>query len=302
MSSPQPDDAPRTQGAVDPHAADPSAMGVDPSAIDPEAFDAGAAAAQIGEGGRLMQSFVRQDQDPSIAHDLAVVSDFFGTLFLVPVAAAPIADERPLLATFEADGERVLGLSLREQEAVHLHRSVAEAEGRADDALGEPVLVEMLGAEVLEHAFSDSSFSAARVDAVVVDPLGLGIALRRDDALLEYPLRSGPLRRAVHQGSDAVLRYLLTPGARGVYMHRGDGRPLLLRRPSDGAQVFPVFSSALEVFRFSEDVATAEVDGPWLRDALPAGMHLVVDPRGDGVDFTPEVLDAAGFRTAGTGA
>jgi len=270
-----------------------------PGIPDAADFDAAQAAAQVGEGGRLMQSFVRQDQDPSVEHDLAVVSDFFGTKLLVPVVPGTQHAQRPTPATFSADGERVLGVSLREQDATHLHRTIAEAEGRADDALGDPTLVEMFGDEAIALAFAESSFEGKAADAIVVDPLGLGIAVKRDDQLLEYPLRSGALRHAVHQGRDAVLAYLMQPQARAVYMHRGDGKPLLLRRPSDGAQVFPLFSSALEVFRFNPDVATAELDGPWLRAAVPAGMHLVVDVKGgDTIEFSPADLDAAGFRTA----
>jgi hypothetical protein len=125
----------------------------------------------------------------------------------------------------------------------------------------------------------------------------LGIAVESDDDLLSFDLRSGALRRAVHQGKDAVLEYLLQADAIGVAMHNGDGAPLLMRRPSDGAQVFPLFSSAMEVFRFNEDVATREISAAWLRTALPAGMHLLVDVSGgDAIEFSPEELEKAGFR------
>lgn len=268
------------------------------SMLDPENFDAAEAAKAAGEGGRLMQSFVRADQDPTPKNGLAVVSDFLGTEFLVPVLERPVGDEAPRFASFEAEGERVLGVSLREQEAIHLHRTVAESEGRADDALGDPITVTMLGSELVDAAFAESSFASTGIAAVVVDPLGLGISLRRDDELLDFPLRSGALRRAVHRGKEAVLAHLLSDGAKAVYAHRGDAQPQLLRRPSDGAQVFPLFSSSLEVFRFSEQFATAELTGTWLREAMPAGMHLVVDPSGgDAIEFTPQELNAAGFRT-----
>lgn len=264
---------------------------------DPDDFDAAEAAKAVGEGGRLMQSFVKLDQEPDQGHDLALISDFYGTRFLVPVLAVPEQGERPRFATFEADGRTILGVSLREQDATHLHRSVAEAEGRADDALNDPILVEMLGDELVETAFAPGSFAATGIDRIAVDPLGLGISIASDDELLEFDLRSGALRRAVHQGKDAVLAYLLEADAVGVAMHNGDGAPLLMRRPSDGAQVFPLFSSAMEVFRFNEDVATREVSAAWLRTALPAGMHLLVDVSGgDAIEFSPEELEKAGFR------
>ncbi|WP_291278522.1 SseB family protein [Galactobacter sp.] len=264
---------------------------------DPDDFDAAEAAKAVGEGGRLMQSFVKLDQEPDQGHDLALISDFYGTRFLVPVLAVPEEGERPRFATFEADGKTILGVSLREQDATHLHRSVAEAEGRADDALNDPILVEMLGDELVETAFASGSFAATGIDRIAVDPLGLGISIASDDELLEFDLRSGALRRAVHQGKDAVLAYLLEADAVGVAMHNGDGAPLLMRRPSDGAQVFPLFSSAMEVFRFNEDVATREITAAWLRTALPAGMHLLVDVSGgDAIEFSPEELEKAGFR------
>jgi hypothetical protein len=264
---------------------------------DPDDFDAAAAAQAVGEGGRLMQSFVKLDQEPEQGHDLALISDFYGTRFLVPVLAVPEEGERPRFATFEAEGKRILGVSLREQDAIHLHRSVAEAEGRADDALNDPILVEMLGDELVDMAFAADAFGATGIDAIAVDPLGLGISIASDDELLDFDLRSGALRRAVHQGKDAVLSYLLEADAIGVAMHNGDGAPLLMRRPSDGAQVFPLFSSAMEVFRFNEDVATREISAAWLRTALPAGMHLLVDVSGgDAIEFSPEELEKAGFR------
>lgn len=275
-------------------------QGINPEDLDPETFDAAAAARAAGEGARLMQSFVRQDQDPGVKNDLAVVSDFLGTELLVPVTAPRVGDEIPAFAHFKAGEDTVLGVSLREQEAIHLHRTVAESEGRADDALGDPITIKLLGSELLELVFNDSAFAATGIDTVSVDPLGLGIAFRRDDALLDYPLRSGALRRAVHRGKEAVLEYLLSEDATGVYMFQPDGQPqpMLLRRPTDGAQVFPLFSSSLEVFRFSEKFATAELTGAWLRGAMPAGMHLVVDAAGgDQIEFTPEELAAAGFRT-----
>jgi hypothetical protein len=264
---------------------------------DPDDFDAAAAAQGVGEGGRLMQSFVKLDQEPDHGHELAVLSDFYGTRFLVPVLSIPEVGETPRFATFEADGKTILGVSLREQDAIHLHRSVAEAEGRAEDALNDPLLVEMLGDELVATAFASGSFAATGIDRIVVDPLGLGIAVESDDDLLSFDLRSGALRRAVHQGKDAVLEYLLQADAIGVAMHNGDGAPLLMCRPSDGAQVFPLFSSAMEVFRFNEDVATREISAAWLRTALPAGMHLLVDVSGgDAIEFSPEELEKAGFR------
>lgn len=264
---------------------------------DPDDFDAAAAAQAVGEGGRLMQSFVKLDQEPDHGHELAVLSDFFGTRFLVPVLAVPEEGERPRFATFEAEGRQILGVSLREPDAIQLHRSVAEAEGRADAALNDPILMEMLGDELVETAFASDSFGATGIDAVVVDPLGLGISIQADDDLLSYDIRSGALRRAVHQGKEAVLAHLLEADAMGVAMHNGDGAPLLMRRPSDGAQVFPLFSSALEVFRFNEEVATREISAAWLRTALPGTMHLLVDVSGgDRIEFSPEELAAAGFR------
>ncbi|MGO1318961.1 MAG: hypothetical protein ACTMIK_01760 [Galactobacter sp.] len=264
---------------------------------DPDDFDAAEAAKAVGEGGRLMQSFVKLDQEPDQGHDLALISDFYGTQFLVPVLSVPEEAERPRFATFEADGKRVLGVSLHEQDAVHLHRSVAEAEGRADAALNDPILVEMLGDELVDAAFAQDAFATTGIDRIAVDPLGLGISIASDDELLEFDLRSGALRRAVHQGKDAVLAYLLGADAVGVAMHNGDGAPLLMRRPSDGAQVFPLFSSAMEVFRFNEDVATREISAAWLRTALPAGMHLLVDVSGgDAIEFSPEELEKVGFR------
>lgn len=276
--------------------------GIDPEAIDPENFDAAAAARAAGEGARLMQSFVRQDQDPSVKNDLAVVSDFLGTELFVPVLAPRVGDEAPQFAAFKAGNDTVLGVSLREQDAIHVHRTIAESEGRADDALGDPITIKLLGSELVALAFNNTTFAATGIDTISVDPLGLGIAFRRDDALLDYPLRSGALRRAVHQGKEAVLAQLLAEGATGVYMFQPDGepQPMLLRRPSDGAQVFPLFSSSIEVFRFSDKFATAELTGEWLRGAMPAGMHLVVDPAGgDAIEFSPEELEAAGFRTQG---
>lgn len=268
-----------------------------------EEFDSAEAAKQAGEGGRLMQSFVRQDQDPSAENDLAVVSDFYGTELQVPVLELPVDGEPLRFATFQAGDDTVLGVSLRRQDAVNLHRTIAESEGRADDALGEPLLIKMLGSELVAAAFAATAFASTGIDSVVVDPLGLGISFRSDDALLDYPLRSGALRRATHTGKAEVLDYLMSEGSTAVYMHSGEGsgaaQPMLLRRPSDGAQVFPLFSSSLEVFRFSDKFATAELTGAWLRSAIPAGMHLVVDPAGgDQIEFTPEELSAAGFRAA----
>lgn len=268
-------------------------------AFNAEEFDSAEAARIAGEGGRLMQSFVRQDQDPSTKNDLAVVSDFYGTPLLVPVLSLPVEGEPIRFATFEAGGERVLGVSLRPEEATRLHRTVAESEGRADEALGEPTTITMLGSELVDAAFAESSFASSGIATVVVDPLGLGVAFRRDDPLLDYPIKSGALRRAVHQGKPAVLDYLMSDDAHGVFMFDPDAgerpQPMLLRQPGTGAQVFPLFSSAMEVFRFSEKFATAGVTGQWLREALPAGMHLVVDPAGgDQIEFTPEELE--GFR------
>lgn len=299
---------------------------------DPDEFDAGSAA-QAVDGGRLLQAFVRRDQDPSAQNQLAVASDFLGTPVLMPVSSAaallPVSapdavdvasagadDAAPAtpvlgafaaqsvatgervsvpasaLVTFEAEGERVLGVTLRQDEAVALHR--------ARGGEGEPVLVEMLGADVLAAAFADSSFASTGIDLVVVDPLGTGIAFRRDDPLLDYPLRNGALRRAVHLGRAAVLEYLMRPDATAIFAFRPqEGQapsPLVLRRKGDGASVLPVFSSSLEAFRFNEDVATGELDGPWLRRAVGAGLYLVVDPvGGDAIEFSPAELAEAGF-------
>lgn len=266
-----------------------------------EEFDSAEAARLAGEGGRLMQAFVRQDQDPSTENDLAVVSDFYGTELQVPVLALPEDGEPLRFATFQAGEDTVLGVSLRVEEAVNLHRTIAESEGRSDDALGTPLLVTMLGSELVDAAYAESSFSSTGIDTVVVDPLGLGIAFGRGDRLLDYKIKSGALRQAVHRGKDAVLAYLMGPGATGVMMFNPDapGTPnaLLLRHPQTGAQVLPLFSSAMEVFRFSTKVATASLTGTWLRQALLPDMHLVVDPSGgDQIEFTPQELDAVGFR------
>ncbi|RKW70534.1 SseB family protein [Galactobacter caseinivorans] len=266
-----------------------------------EEFDSAEAAKQAGEGGRLMQSFVRQDQDPSLKNDLAVVSDFYGTVLQVPVLALPVDGEPLRFATFQADGDTILGASLRPEEAVNLHRTIAESEGRSDDALGEPLLVSMLGSELVDAAFATSAFASTGIDTVVVDPLGLGIAFGREDQLLDYKIKSGALRQAVHRGKEAVLAYLMGEGATGVMMFNpdapGDPAALLLRDPQTGAQVFPLFSSAMEVFRFSEKFATAGLTGPWLRQAMLPDMHLVVDPSGgDAIEFAPAELAAAGFR------
>lgn len=276
---------------------------VENESFNAEEFDSAEAAKLAGEGGRLMQSFVRQDQDPSAENDLAVVSDFYGTELQVPVLELPVDGEPLRFATFQAGDDTVLGVSLRRQDAVNLHRTIAESEGRSDDALGEPLLVTLLGAELVDAAFAESAFASTGIDTVVVDPLGLGIAFQREDPMLDYRIKSGALRQAVHRGKDAVLAYLLSAGSTGVFMFNPDApgapAPLLLRHPTSGAQVFPLFSSAMEVFRFSAKFATAGLTGPWLREALLPEMHLVVDPSGgDQIEFTPQELEAAGFRLA----
>lgn len=213
----------------------------------------------------------------------ALLSEFFGATVFVP-----LREDGP--ASFTHEGSTVI--------PVHTSREGALAWHQRLGLPGEPRLTARLGDEVLHTAFDDGA-----AGSVVIDPVEVGVEIRSDDPFLVGFSRNGRLKSLVRSGERrAVLDYLTSEGAYGVYLYRAlpgqQAYPQLVNRQGGGEREFALFSSALEVFRFQADGSAAEVRLDWVRANLAEDMYLCIDPGADGgfLEFSPAEL--AGFRTA----
>lgn len=163
-----------------------------------------------------------------------------------------------------------------------------------------PKFTAITGDEALRRAFEEQGAAS-----VVIDPVEAGVEIRSNDEFLAGFTRNGTLKRLVRNGDRAaIMRYLTSPGAYGVYLYRAvEGQPhfpLLVTRQSGGEREFALFSSALEVFRYQGDGSASEVSIDWVRQNLASDMYLCIDPGADGgfIEFSPAELASYGFRRA----
>ncbi|WP_394160566.1 immunity protein Imm33 domain-containing protein [Galactobacter valiniphilus] len=222
--------------------------------------------------------------DPSPAQRGSMLSEFFGATVLVPArGGAPLG--------FAHQGGLVI--------PAHTSRAGLVAwQARLGQPAGEALAIN--GDELLRNAFE-----AQGASAVVLDPIEAGMEIRAEDPQLGSLARNGKLKALVRSGDrQAVLNYLVSDGAYGVYLYRAQpgqqAFPLLVTRQGGGEREFALFSSALEVFRYQGDGSAAQVGLDWVRANLAEDMYLCVDPGAAGgfMEFSPAELAAAGFRTA----
>lgn len=222
---------------------------------------------------------------PTAPARTAMLSELFGAHVFVPVSADGSA-----LVGFAHNGVTVIPL--------HTSREGLQAWQERLGVAGQNQADVLTGDEALRRAFEQQgAFS------VVIDPLEAGVEVRSDDQFLgSYP-RNGRLKSLLRAGDrEAVLAYLMSDGAYGVYLYRAEpgqqAFPLLVNRQGTGEREFALFSSALEVFRFQSDGSAAEVTLDWVRQNLAEDMYLCVDPGAQGgfLEFSPAELAAVGFR------
>jgi hypothetical protein len=221
---------------------------------------------------------------PAPAQRGAMLSEFFGATVLVPArAGAP------------------LGFAHQSGLVIPAHTSRAGLVAwQARLGQGEGETLALTGDELLRQAFEVQGASA-----VVLDPIEAGMEIRANDPQLGTLSRNGKLKALVRSGDRAaVLDYLVSDGAYGVYLYRAQAGapafPLLVTRQGGGEREFALFSSALEVFRYQADGSAAQVGLDWVRANLTEDMYLCVDPGAAGgfMEFSPAELAARGFRTA----
>lgn len=217
----------------------------------------------------------------------ALLSELFGSYVLVPLSA-----DGETLGGFTHNGGTVVSLHTSRQGALTWQQRL--------NAPVEPRFTAITGDEALRRAFEEQGAAS-----VVIDPVEAGVEIRSNDEFLAGFTRNGTLKRLVRQGDRAaIMRYLTTPGAFGVYLYRAvPGQPhfpLLVTRQSGGEREFALFSSALEVFRYQGDGSASEVSVDWIRQNLAQDMYLCIDPGADGgfIEFSPAELASYGFRRA----
>lgn len=217
----------------------------------------------------------------------ALLSELFGSHVLVPLSA---------------DGTSLHGFAHNGTTIIPLHTSREGAMGWQQrlNAPVPPKFTAITGDEALRRAFEEQGAAS-----VVIDPVEAGVEIRSNDEFLAGFTRNGTLKRLVRNGDRAaIMRYLTSPGAYGVYLYRAvEGQPhfpLLVTRQSGGEREFALFSSALEVFRYQGDGSASEVSIDWVRQNLASDMYLCIDPGADGgfIEFSPAELASYGFRRA----
>ncbi|WP_158595359.1 immunity protein Imm33 domain-containing protein [Galactobacter caseinivorans] len=217
----------------------------------------------------------------------ALLSELFGSHVLVPLSA-----DGQTLSGFAHNGATIIPL--------HTSREGAMAWQQRLNVPVPPSFTAITGDEALRRAFEQQGAAS-----VVVDPVEAGVEIRSNDEFLAGFTRNGTLKRLVRDGDRAaIMRYLTSPGAYGVYLYRAvQGQPhfpLLVTRQSGGEREFALFSSALEVFRYQGDGSASEVSVDWVRQNLAPDMYLCIDPGADGgfIEFSPAELASYGFRRA----
>jgi len=244
---------------------------------DPAAQDAAVAAGAAW----LRPAVQRFSAAPGPHTRTALLSELFGAPVLVPF-------EHGVPAAFSHTGRHVV--------PVHTSRQGAQTWQQRLGAHGRELRV-LTGDEALRSAF------AAGAQAVVIDPVEVGVEIASDDEFLAGYSRNGELKRLVRSGDkDALLAYLVSEGATGVYLYDAQpgqpAYPMLVTRQGSGEREFALFSSALEVFRYQGSGSAAEISLDWVRANLAQDMYLCIDPGAEGgfVEFSPADLAAVGFR------
>lgn len=213
----------------------------------------------------------------------ALLSELYGAAVFVPVTP------QGSLAAFENQGKRVV--------PVHTSRQGAEA---WQQRLGTTASFEVLNGDEALTAATDEG-----AQAIVIDPVEVGVELSTTDQFIVGFSRNGQLKQLVRNGDKAaLLDYLVSPEASGVYLYQAlpgqPAYPLLVTRQEGGEREFALFSSALEVFRYQDAGSAADIPLSWIRANLAEDMFLCIDPGAQGgfAEFSPQELAAVGFRTA----
>lgn len=212
----------------------------------------------------------------------ALLSELYGAVVVVPVhGSAP--------ALFDNQGRSVLPV----------HSSLQGAQAWQQRINGQAEFTTMTGDEAMALAAETGA------QAVVIDPVEVGVELSTSDEFVVGFSRNGTLKRLVRSGDrQALLNYLVSDDAHGVYLYQAQpgqpAYPLLVTRQAGGEREFALFSSALEVFRYQESGSAADITLSWIRANLAEDMYLCIDPGATGgfVEFSPQELASVGFRTA----
>ena len=277
---------------------------------------------ETAHGARLCAHYLQRAvsawlAEPAPHQWMGLLSEFYGAYVAVPV------NEFGQPVTYVHEGQLAV--------PAHTRREAVPAWCARIGLQESPRVNIMLGDELLEY------LAARHPDhCVVLDPQEAGIAIYPVDEYVAGYSRFGRLKAALRRGEEGyqrpaglVIQELLKPGAEIVYMlSPGSGLrpgeqpyPQLVNKPADGVGVgngasagdaavagyagappggvvaCPLFTSALEVFRFQPQAGAAQTSVEWFRRYLPAGLAICIDPAADGkvIELSAQELNTAGF-------
>lgn len=226
--------------------------------------------------------------NPSPQNWMGLLSEFYGAYVAVPV------NSQGQLVMYIHEGQLAIPAHTR-REAVHEWCAALGIQER-------PQIRMMLGDDLV------SVIASIRPDhCIMLDPQEAAVAIYAVDeyvagysrfAQLKAALRSNDVQRGF---LDRIVQELMRPGAQIVYMMSPGSNqqhyPQLVNRPTDGAVACPLFTSALEVFRFQPQAGAGQTSVEWFRRYLPANVPICIDLAAEGhvVEISPQQLSAAGF-------